>query len=523
MRAKGWGRVGVAGLFCLGLLGAPWAAGQTPTVLHSFTGTASDGEGPYDSLLAVGSTLYGMTSAGGAGSGTLFSIRTSGKGFQVLHSFLDNASDGGVPAGSLILIGDRLYGMTTAGGGDGVNYWGFGTIFSIQTNGAGFTVLHSFSGLDGAMPSGSLVYWNKRLYGLAMAGGWNGGGALFSLRTDGLDFSVHHDFDPLLVDTDGVMPVGSLTLAGSRFFGTTWAGGHCGIGTLFSIRTDMAGFRVEHSFAGQAGSDGEAPRDSLTLVGNRLFGTTSLGGRWNNGTIFSIKTDGKGYDIHHEFPLADRTFEPDGNLVVKSGRLHGFAPAGRSSLFSLKTDGTDFQIHHVFAAREGTLLMGSPTIAGGKLYGMALQGGKDDLGTVFGMDVPVADVFVDNRDPHTLRYGGWSTSHSSQSWAADSRVSKSGSRSQFFWLPPPLVKGYYRVYAWWTASSSRPTSVAYYVRHADDVAIRHVNQKVNGGRWNSLGIYRFLPSRQAYVYIRADKRPTSADAIRFEYVGPNRP
>ena len=71
------------------------------------------GANPYGSLTLSGSTLYGMTSEGGAyGAGTIFQINTDGTGYKVLYSFGSVANDGAYPYGSLTLSGTTLYGMT---------------------------------------------------------------------------------------------------------------------------------------------------------------------------------------------------------------------------------------------------------------------------------------------------------------------------------------------------------------------------------------------------------------------------
>jgi uncharacterized repeat protein (TIGR03803 family) len=51
-----------------------------------------------------------------------------------------DANDGAHPCAGLVLSGDTLYG-TTAGGADG--FWGCGTVFKVNIDGTGFTVLHS--------------------------------------------------------------------------------------------------------------------------------------------------------------------------------------------------------------------------------------------------------------------------------------------------------------------------------------------------------------------------------------------
>jgi hypothetical protein len=68
-------------------------------------------------LVLVGAKVYGLTTEGGAdGDGVMFSSDTSGKHFQVPHSFTGGQSDGAGPHGSLYLGGSTIYGMTSYDG-----------------------------------------------------------------------------------------------------------------------------------------------------------------------------------------------------------------------------------------------------------------------------------------------------------------------------------------------------------------------------------------------------------------------
>jgi uncharacterized repeat protein (TIGR03803 family) len=67
-------------------------------------------------LVLSGNALYGTTRNGGNGNGTVFSISTDGTGFTALHSFsgtsgsLTTNNDGAVPYAGLVLSGNTLYG-----------------------------------------------------------------------------------------------------------------------------------------------------------------------------------------------------------------------------------------------------------------------------------------------------------------------------------------------------------------------------------------------------------------------------
>ncbi len=127
----------------LNLLPAGRVTAQTFTTLYSFTATStnasgdytnSDGANPVAGLLLSGNTLYGTAASGGSsGNGTVFAVNTDGTGFTNLHSFtaisgsLNANSDGASPRAGLVLSGNALYG--TAGGGGSA---GAGTVFSLS-------------------------------------------------------------------------------------------------------------------------------------------------------------------------------------------------------------------------------------------------------------------------------------------------------------------------------------------------------------------------------------------------------
>jgi uncharacterized repeat protein (TIGR03803 family) len=103
----------------------------TETILHFFGGS-QNGEAPASSLLRVKSgSLYGTTQSGGAfGAGTVFVLSPPPTGQtawveRILYSFTGR-SDGGTPVGGLILDSSgSLYGTTSAGG------LGFGTVYKL--------------------------------------------------------------------------------------------------------------------------------------------------------------------------------------------------------------------------------------------------------------------------------------------------------------------------------------------------------------------------------------------------------
>jgi uncharacterized repeat protein (TIGR03803 family) len=373
------------------LLGAAGAQAQF-SLLHEFAGGGSDGSRPEGSLTVSGSMLYGMTYYGGdAGAGTVFKMNTSGAGFSLLHEFA-GGSNGRGPQNSLVLSSSTLYGMTTAGGD-----WNVGLLFSINTDGIGFTPLRSFGGQYGANPYGSLIVSDSILYGTTKDGGPDqySVGTVFKMNTGGTGYQLLHKFDFRYPETDGREPYCTLMLSGSTLYGTTYNGGDNSRGTVFKVNTDGTGFTLLHEFAGGV-NDGRYPRGSLTLSDTTLYGMTSYGGDNDFGTVFKMNTDGTGFQLLHEFAggVNDGREPYYGDLTLFGSALYGMTYRGGNSdlgtVFQVNTDGTGFTLLHEFAGgvNDGANPCGSLTLSGSTLYGMTRNGGDTNDGTVFKYELP---------------------------------------------------------------------------------------------------------------------------------------
>jgi uncharacterized repeat protein (TIGR03803 family) len=230
--ANGGGTNGYGAIFAVRTNGSGY------TNLHSFHFT--DGQYPEADLILSGGTLFGTTPGGGSFSrGTVFAINTNGTGYTNFYNF--SAADGSFPSSSLILLGSTLYGTATEGGASGS-----GTIFKVGTNGMDFSVLHHFTATnasgansDGAFPRSGLTWVGNALYGTASAGGAAGNGTVFKINLDGTGFTMLHSFSATNnaggTNLDGAHPMGGLLTVGSSFYGTASAGGTAGFGTIFSI------------------------------------------------------------------------------------------------------------------------------------------------------------------------------------------------------------------------------------------------------------------------------------------------
>jgi uncharacterized repeat protein (TIGR03803 family) len=204
---------------------------------HSFNWNSDGGE-PWGGLILSGNTLYGTAQDGGTnGYGTVFKLNTDGTGFATLHTF-SWYSDGAEPIAGLILSCNMLYGMAQYGS---IN--GNGTVFAVNTNGTGFTTLYSFTALsnstngDGAYPWGGLILSGNTLYGTAESGGTNGNGTVFAVNTNGTGFTILYSFTG---GSDGSIPRGGLILSDNTLYGTAFGGGTNGNGTVFSLSLPAA-------------------------------------------------------------------------------------------------------------------------------------------------------------------------------------------------------------------------------------------------------------------------------------------
>ncbi|MGD2279514.1 MAG: hypothetical protein PVH45_05425, partial [Candidatus Omnitrophota bacterium] len=316
---------------------------------------------------------------------------------NILHRFNISPDDGQNPYGDLTLgPGGVLYGMTRKGG-----VHNYGTIFSIGADGEGFSIMHDFERYtndNGAYPHGSLILDSGMLYGMTSSGGTerDNNGTIFSIGTDGSDFTLLHRFSRL----DGTQPYGSLSLDSGTFYGMTSYGGAEWAGSVFSIETDGTGFDNIYDF-GYGYDDGAYPWGDLVVDSGRLYGMTSGGGYDDSGVVFSMNTDGTDHNLLYEFEYglgADNTGNrPYGGLLLDSGVLYGMTSQGgaegRGTIFSIGVGGEDFTVMHHFGGAAGIEPKGSLILANGVLYGMASNGALG-RGTIFSVGTDGSDFTV---------------------------------------------------------------------------------------------------------------------------------
>jgi uncharacterized repeat protein (TIGR03803 family) len=280
---------------------------STPIVLASFPGIrggtgggAISASSPYGGLIAdAADNLYGTTEGGRYFNPTVFEIAKTATGYSSTPITL--AFDVGGPL--LIDAAGNLYG--TGGGG----FYGDGTVVEIEKTATGYNstpvTLATFDGSDGASLTGGLVADTAGdLFGTTATGGAYGNGTVFEIAKTASGYSSTPITLASFDYTDGDGPAGSLIMdAAGDLFGTTSYGGAYGNGTVYEIAHTGPGRYSSTpitlvSFEGTYNSsDGEdnvvGPNAGLIAdTAGNLYGTTQAGGANGDGTVFEITDSG---------------------------------------------------------------------------------------------------------------------------------------------------------------------------------------------------------------------------------------
>lgn len=302
-----------------------------------------EGAFPKSDLLAYGGSFFGTTPRGGGKhNGTIYEVGLDGKE-RVLHRFAAG-TDGSHPIGGLTELGGTLYGTTTDGGGSGCQgSGGCGTIFSISPSGTNYTVIHAFSGPDGAQPSSDMTVLGGTLYGATEIGGVAGDGTIFTVNPS-QGFKSLYSFQK---SPDAIGPTGHLAVLNGKIYGaTTWGGSYQGFGygAVFSI-TPAGSEKVIYSC--QDKGDCWGPRGGVTLLNGKLYATSYEGGASIGccGSVFSVTPGGKEHTVYDFRGGNDSGAYPTAPLTVHGGTLYGSTESGGNgndagTLFSLTPAGS---------------------------------------------------------------------------------------------------------------------------------------------------------------------------------------
>ncbi len=253
--------------------------------------------------------------------------------------------------------------------------------------------IFDFDFTDGAGPYTGLTYADGNLYGTTYAGGSGGTGTVFAITTSAGE-RVLHSFKG---GSDGAQPEAPLIDVNATLYGTAVFGGASGDGVVFKVKIGSAE-KVLHSFEG--GSDGSQPEAALVDADGTLYGTTVGGGRAGSfGTVYKITTSGS-ENVLYAFKGGSKDgADPGAGLTVVKGTLYGTTSSGgpnaAGTVFKITMSGSE-KVLHFFSGSDGATPISSLTNVRGTLYGTTSDGGSNGFGTVFKVTVTGAEKVLYN-------------------------------------------------------------------------------------------------------------------------------
>jgi uncharacterized repeat protein (TIGR03803 family) len=350
----------------------------TPSLLTLASFNGSNGNAPAGDLVMDGSgNLYGTTGKGGTYNyGVVFKVAQGSGTVTALANF-----NGVQPSYGLIMDGSgNLYGATRNGGP-----YGAGTVFEVAQGSSTITTLASFNGTNGKWPwvCTLLMDSSGNLYGTTKNGGLNNDGAVFEFAQGSGTITALASF----TYTTGDQPLAGLIMdSPGNLYGTTFGGGAYGYGTVFEVAQGSGTITVLATFNGVSGGNPGA-RLLMDASGN-LYGTTNSGGAYGYGTVFEV-AQGSGTITTLASFNGSNGSGPYGDLILDtSGTLYGTTSGGggygNGTVFGLPQGSNTIIALDSFNGTNGSspkagLIMDSS----GNLYGATGGGGAYGDGTVF--------------------------------------------------------------------------------------------------------------------------------------------
>jgi uncharacterized repeat protein (TIGR03803 family) len=304
------------------------------TVVYSFLGQPADGLAPVAGVvLGPDGVLYGATYEGGSMNyGTVFKVTLAGVE-NVVHSFNGSPSEGADPAGTPIFdAAGNLYSTTYQGGADG-----FGTVYQITGATGTSPVLSTSTSFPTAAgsPRAGLTFAGGQYYGTTFG---NSAQALAG-TVYGYTAGVATPLYTFTGGADGAQPTGEVAADSDTepkyLYGTTTGGGSGsfgdGDGVIFKVDIASGGETVLHTFGGSKATppDGAVPMSGLTQDSSgNWYGTTSLGGVYNYGTVFELDASGTFTTLYSFTGGTDGAYPNAGVVLDSAGNIYGATSAG---------------------------------------------------------------------------------------------------------------------------------------------------------------------------------------------------
>lgn len=317
--------------------------------------------------------------------GTLYSINSDGSDFEVMHTFEQGAYS--LKYTSLVNYTDgKLYGVSSSGGGSLK-----GTIFRFDPSTNKTETLYHFksTGNDGQLPEARLCLApNGKFYGVTYVGGTNFDGTIFSFDPSTKTYTKLYDF---ISSSSGKNPFGGMVyVSGTILYGTCKAGGANNYGTLFSFDYSSNTFSLLTTFTH---TNGREPRGNLLKASNgSVYGTTFYGGSSSGGTLFEYNPSTSTFTKRVDFTGTNGSYPYSGLIQSSTGKLWGVTTSGGSNgegvIYEYTiSNNTLTRRYSLSSSTNGSYpycdLIEAPN---GDLYGTAPGGGANGQGTLFSFD-----------------------------------------------------------------------------------------------------------------------------------------
>jgi uncharacterized repeat protein (TIGR03803 family) len=374
-------------------------------ILHSFGATA-DGMLPYGPPALDGKgDLYGVTIDGGAGAECSLGC---GMVFELIHETNDRwkerplhnftaGSDGANPWGGLVFDGYwNVYGTMI-----GESSFAVGGVFELSPASSGWNYAVIYA--DGGGP-GLLTDKLGNLFGEIGPGDYYGAGAIGEISSNSWDYTQLYSFCNQQRCEDGYGPQAPpIWDRHGNLYGTTYYGGlrDCYCGVIFQMSPHGDGtwsYHILHNF-GSSKADGERPAAGLVMdAAGNMYGNTSSGGAYNQGTIFKFAyTCGGGWKetILYAFPDCSKGCLPGGTMAIdKAGNLFGVSSGGQPDcggytcgvVFKMapqKNGKWKYGVVHAFNGADGDSPAGLIVDDKARIFGTTSMGGTYNWGVAF--------------------------------------------------------------------------------------------------------------------------------------------
>ena len=341
-------------------------------VVKNFQNSSNqDGGGIGTRLITDGTKIYGATNLGGTNNyGYLFSMNSDGANFRVLHNFVN--SQGAFSPPSLTISGDgtMLYGSND------------GTLYKISTIGTGYEEIYD------AGERFSVTYLdagdNTRLY-LATST------KIIAVTTDGLTVDIVFDVDDVawsLLGVNGnsfgfwedvaVIESGATAIIWVPTYGYPTVSKLVQItvyfdtGSIYNVQASSSSL----SGLGQIRAPVILSNDQLTVYGtsvSAIFRADAEDGA-NLTTLHSFNNSTEGSFSYGKMLLIDTTLF---GVCLQGGENNG------GTLWKIQTDGSGFEVMHHFAESTGITPTAGLCYLDNNLFGGTFDGGLFNGGTLF--------------------------------------------------------------------------------------------------------------------------------------------